>query len=135
MGAPLVDCPTELTLVIWICQLCSMTNTSKKYERTFQGTLLGLGLRTEGRQTKRWKNADFVKLRVHTWGFSMSSKQKMRIDEILKKIRCASSFLLFTCHVLVINFSNFDLFSLLNFVRGSPVFVGCLYNPLLEGSL
>ena len=39
-GVPLVDCPTQLTLVTWICQLCSMTNTSEKYERTQQGNLL-----------------------------------------------------------------------------------------------
>ena len=25
-GDSLVDCPTQLTLVTWICQLCSMTN-------------------------------------------------------------------------------------------------------------
>ena len=36
----LVDCPTQLTLMTWICQLCSMTNTSEKYERTQQGNLL-----------------------------------------------------------------------------------------------
>ena len=40
-GYPLVDCPTQLTLMTWICQLCSMTNTSEKYERTQQGNLLG----------------------------------------------------------------------------------------------
>ena len=33
----LVDCPN---LVTWICQLCSITNTSEKYERTQQGNLL-----------------------------------------------------------------------------------------------
>ena len=37
----LVDCPSQLTLMTWICQLCSMTNTSEKYERTQQGNLLG----------------------------------------------------------------------------------------------
>ena len=36
-----VDCPIQLTLVTWICQLCSTTNTSEKYERTQQGNLLG----------------------------------------------------------------------------------------------
>ena len=36
----LVDCPTQLTLVIWICQLCSTTNTTEKYERTQQGKRL-----------------------------------------------------------------------------------------------
>ena len=35
---------TQLTLMTWICQLCSMTNTSEKYERTQQGNLLGLKL-------------------------------------------------------------------------------------------
>ena len=40
-GLGVVDCPTQLTLVTWICQY-SMTNTSKKYERTQQGNLLGL---------------------------------------------------------------------------------------------
>ena len=35
-----VDCPTQLTLMTWICQLRSMTNTSEKYERTQQGNLL-----------------------------------------------------------------------------------------------
>ena len=42
--AHLVDCPTQLTLVIWIC---SMTNASEKYERTQQGNLL---LRTSSDQ-------------------------------------------------------------------------------------
>ena len=37
----MVDCPTQLNLVTWICQLCSMTDTSEKYERTQQGNLLG----------------------------------------------------------------------------------------------
>ena len=37
---PLVDCPIQLTLMTWICLLCSMTNTSEKYERTQQGNLL-----------------------------------------------------------------------------------------------
>ena len=36
----LVDCPTQQTDVIRICQLCSMTNISEKYERTQQGNLL-----------------------------------------------------------------------------------------------
>ena len=36
----IVDCPTQLTLLTWICQLCSTTNTSEKYERTQQGNLL-----------------------------------------------------------------------------------------------
>ena len=31
---------TQLTLVTCICQLCSTTNTSEKYERTHQGNLL-----------------------------------------------------------------------------------------------
>ena len=35
-----VDCPIQLTHVTWICQLCSTTNTSEKYERTQQGNLL-----------------------------------------------------------------------------------------------
>ena len=39
-GATLVDCRTQLILMTWICQLCSMTNTSEKYERTEQGNLL-----------------------------------------------------------------------------------------------
>ena len=40
-GLGVVDCPTQLTLVTWICQLCSKTNTSEKYERTQPGNLLG----------------------------------------------------------------------------------------------
>ena len=40
-GVGVVDCPTQLTLVTWICQLCSKTNTSEKYERTQTGNLLG----------------------------------------------------------------------------------------------
>ena len=40
-GGRLVDCPTQLTLMTWICQLCFITNTSEKYERTQQGNLLG----------------------------------------------------------------------------------------------
>ena len=43
VGFWLVDCPTQLTLITWICQLCSMTNTSEKYERTQQGNLLTIG--------------------------------------------------------------------------------------------
>ena len=39
-GDSLVDCPTQLTLVIWICQLCSTKNNSEKYKRTQQGNLL-----------------------------------------------------------------------------------------------
>ena len=39
-----VDFSSQLTLVTWICQLCSMTNTSEKYERTQQGNLLALML-------------------------------------------------------------------------------------------
>ena len=39
-----VDCPSQLTLVTWICQLCSMTNTSEEYERTQLGNLLALML-------------------------------------------------------------------------------------------
>ena len=39
MGEGVVDCPTQLTLMTWICH-CSMTNTSEKYERTQQGNLL-----------------------------------------------------------------------------------------------
>ena len=39
-----VDCPSQLTLATWICQLCSMTNTGEKYERTQQGNLLALML-------------------------------------------------------------------------------------------
>ena len=37
-----VDCPTRLTVVIWICQtrMTNMTNTSEKYERKQQGNLL-----------------------------------------------------------------------------------------------
>ena len=38
---PHIDCLTQLSFVTWICQLCSTTNTSKKYERTQQGNLLG----------------------------------------------------------------------------------------------
>ena len=38
-SAKVVDCPTQLTLGTWIFQLCSMTNTSEKYERTQQGNL------------------------------------------------------------------------------------------------
>ena len=38
----LVDCPTQMAFVKRICQLCSMTNTSEKYERTQQGNLLAL---------------------------------------------------------------------------------------------
>ena len=40
VGFWLVDCPNQLTLITWIFQLCSMTNTSVKYERTQQGNLL-----------------------------------------------------------------------------------------------
>ena len=40
-GGRLVDCPTQLTLMTWICQVCFITNTSEKYERTRQGNLLG----------------------------------------------------------------------------------------------
>ena len=40
-GGRLVDCPTQLTLMTWICQLCFITNTSEKYEMTQQGNLLG----------------------------------------------------------------------------------------------
>ena len=29
----LVDCPTQMAFVKRICQLCSMTNTSEKYEK------------------------------------------------------------------------------------------------------
>ena len=36
----LVDCPTQMAFVKRICQLCSMTNTSEKYERTQQEKLL-----------------------------------------------------------------------------------------------
>ena len=39
----LVDCPTQLTLMTWICQ-CSMTNTSEKYERAQQGNLLAFDM-------------------------------------------------------------------------------------------
>ena len=39
-GDSLVDCPTQLTLVTWICQLCSTKNNSEKYKRTQQGNLL-----------------------------------------------------------------------------------------------
>ena len=39
-----VDFPSQLTLVTWICQLYSMTSTSEKYERTQQGDLLALML-------------------------------------------------------------------------------------------
>ena len=45
-GVGVVDCPTQLTLVTWICQLSSMTNTSENYERTQQGNLLGKVART-----------------------------------------------------------------------------------------
>ena len=41
-GGTLVDCPTQLTLMTRICKMCSMTNTSEKYERTQQGNLLGV---------------------------------------------------------------------------------------------
>ena len=41
VSGQVVDCPTQLTLVTWICQLCFTTNTSEKYERTQQGNLLG----------------------------------------------------------------------------------------------
>ena len=37
---PHIDCLTQLSFVTWICQLCSTTNTSKKYERTRLGNLL-----------------------------------------------------------------------------------------------
>ena len=40
LPSSIVDCPTQLTLVTWICQLCSMTNKSETYERTQQGNLL-----------------------------------------------------------------------------------------------
>ena len=40
VSGQVVDCPTQLTLVTWICQLCFTTNTSEKYERTQQGNLL-----------------------------------------------------------------------------------------------
>ena len=40
LAKKLIDCPTQVTLITWICQLCSMTNTSEKYERTQQRNLL-----------------------------------------------------------------------------------------------
>ena len=40
----LVDCPTQLTLMTWIYQLYSMTNTSEKYERSQHGNLQGDGV-------------------------------------------------------------------------------------------
>ena len=42
----IVDCPTQLTLVTWICQLCFMTNTSEKYDRTQQENLRPRTLKT-----------------------------------------------------------------------------------------
>ena len=39
----MIDCPTQLTLVTWICHLCFKKNTSEKYERTQQGNLLEYG--------------------------------------------------------------------------------------------
>ena len=40
-SSTVVDCPTQLILVTWICQLnvCSTTNTSEKYDRTQRGNL------------------------------------------------------------------------------------------------
>ena len=38
--SPLVDCPTQLTVVIRVCQVCSMTTTREKYDRTHQRNLL-----------------------------------------------------------------------------------------------
>ena len=52
----LVNCPTLLTLITWICQLCSMTNTSEKYERTQQGNLLGMLVCEEGERTFKVRN-------------------------------------------------------------------------------
>ena len=39
-GGGVVDCPTQLNFMTWKCQLCSMINTSEKYERTQRGNLL-----------------------------------------------------------------------------------------------
>ena len=46
----LVDCPTQLTLITWICQLYYMTNTSEKYEGPQQGNLLVWGLMSSSQQ-------------------------------------------------------------------------------------
>ena len=42
----IVDCPTQLTLLTWICQLGSLTNTSEKYDRAKQGKLRPRNLKT-----------------------------------------------------------------------------------------
>ena len=44
--ADVVDCPTRLTFDILICQVCSMTNTGEKYERTQPGNMLVLTMTT-----------------------------------------------------------------------------------------
>ena len=41
-GDDVVDCPTQLTVVIRRWQLCSITNTSEKYGRTQQENLPGM---------------------------------------------------------------------------------------------
>ena len=50
-----VDFPSQLTLVKWICQLCSMTNTSEKYVRTQQGNLLALMLNQRSPKLYIWR--------------------------------------------------------------------------------
>ena len=50
-----VDCPSQLTLVTWICQLCSMTNTSEKYGGTQQGNLLALMLNQSSPKLYIWR--------------------------------------------------------------------------------
>ena len=51
-GGGVVDCPTQLNFMTWNCQLCSMINTSEKYERTQRGNLLG-GLNAYGQPDRK----------------------------------------------------------------------------------
>ena len=51
-GGGVVDCPTQLNFMTWNCQLCSMINTSEKYERTQRGNLLA-GLNAYGQPDRK----------------------------------------------------------------------------------
>ena len=53
-GGGVVDCPTQLNFMTWNCQLCSMINTSEKYERTQRGNLLG-GLNAYGQPDRKYR--------------------------------------------------------------------------------
>ena len=76
---------------------------------------------------------------AHICGFSMSSKllvdgRWFRIHvskkrwELMRFWKNYTVHFLFCCLLAMFWFSNCDFFTLLNFVRGSPVFVGCLWS-------